>query len=67
MHRNSRTTRNDPQRHSQGDLHPSGLTWDRWNSPWKHEDERKLVVRFNRKNDKQIALESIMDLGEALL
>lgn len=67
MHRNSTNAGNHSQRHIESALHPSGLTWDRWNSPWKHEEERKLVIRFNRKNDKQIARESLENLGEALL
>lgn len=67
MHRSGANAGNNSPRHFESNVHPSGLTWDRWNSPWKHEHERKLVIRFNRKNDKQIARQSLMDLGEALL
>ena len=28
------------------DLHPSGLTWERWNWPFKTEYERVLVRQY---------------------
>ena len=31
------------------ELHPSGMTWERWNSPWRTESERALAVAYNKK------------------
>lgn len=28
------------------DLHPSGLTWERWNFPFKTPQERELVKKY---------------------
>ncbi|MFZ9326835.1 MAG: hypothetical protein ACO24H_05180 [Polynucleobacter sp.] len=33
--------------------HPSGLTWERWNWPFKTADERKLVAKYFKKTAKQ--------------
>lgn len=49
------------------ELHPSGLTYERWHWPYKTEEERKKVVEYlaqKRKHDVRDALER---LGEALL
>lgn len=50
--------------------HPSGLTWERWEWPFKTPEERKLVAKYfkqqlkeQNKQNKQEAL----NVGEALL
>lgn len=40
------------------DKHPSGMTWDRWRAPFKTPEERELVIRFNRKQDRKEAKQS---------
>ena len=34
------------------DKHPSGLTWEQWNNPFKSAAERELVIKWNKKQDK---------------
>jgi hypothetical protein len=44
------------------DKHPSGLTWERWNNPFKTPEERKLVVKYFRrieKDEKQRAFDEL--------
>lgn len=33
-------------------LHPSGLTWERWNNPFRTAEERKIAVAYNRKKER---------------
>lgn len=50
--------------------HPSGLTWERWEWPFKSADERKLVAAYFKKNAKQEAKnmkEKIYESESALL
>jgi len=32
--------------------HPSGMTWERWNNPFKSAAERELVIKWNKKRGK---------------
>ena len=34
-------------------MHPSGMTLERWNWPFKTPEERKLVAKYFRKVDMQ--------------
>ena len=34
------------------DLHPSGLTLERWADPWKNKQERELVLQYFRKQER---------------
>ena len=45
------------------EMHPSGMTIDRWQNPFKTPEERKLVAKYFEK----VKLEGILDLEEALL
>jgi len=51
--------------------HPSGLTWERWNWPFKTPQERQLVAKyFNRVKkitDKEERQKMLNEIGEALL
>lgn len=31
------------------DMHPSGMTWERWDNPFKSDAERALVIKWNKK------------------
>ena len=46
-------------------LHPSGMTWERWRWPFKTEDERKLVIAHNRKSRKAEKDRDLTNLGKA--
>jgi hypothetical protein len=35
------------------EMHPSGMTMQRWNSPFKTPEERQLVVLWFKKNAEQ--------------
>lgn len=50
--------------------HPSGLTQERWDWPFKTPEERKLVVKYFKKlerENKQNKVDPISIYGEALL
>jgi hypothetical protein len=32
--------------------HPSGLTWERWNWPFKTQEERAIVAKWFKKKEK---------------
>lgn len=52
------------------DLHPSGMPWERWNNPFKTAEERKLVIKYFQKcqrDEKETRRRMIEDLGPALL
>ena len=45
-------------------MHPSGMTQERWDWPFKTPEERKLVVKYFRKQGK---VDPVQEYGEALL
>jgi len=51
--------------------HPSGLTWERWEWPFKTPQERQLVAKYfdrvKKAVDKEEKQKMLNDLGEALL
>jgi hypothetical protein len=51
--------------------HPSGLTWERWEWPFKTPQERQLVAKYFDRVKKAAVKEEkqkmLNDLGEALL
>ncbi len=50
--------------------HPSGLTWERWEGPFKTPDERKLVAKYFKKHAREEARkmkEKIYESEPALL
>jgi len=53
------------------DKHPSGLTWERWEWPFKTPQERQLVAKYfdrvKKAVDKEEKQKMLNDLGEALL
>lgn len=44
-------------------MHPSGMTMERWNHPFKSEAERVLVAKYFQR----VKRETVLDLGEALV
>jgi hypothetical protein len=40
-------------------LHPSGMTWERWDWPFKTPQERKLVVEYMKKFAKEEQINAI--------
>lgn len=51
-------------------MHPSGMTQERWDWPFKTQEERKLVVKYYEKMKRQQGKDKkrqVEDLGEALL
>ena len=53
------------------DKHPSGLTWERWEWPFKTPQERQLVAKYfdrvKKSADKEEKQKMLNELGEALL
>lgn len=49
----------------QEEKHPSGLTMERWNNPFKTYEERQLVIKWNKKRDKIEAEQWLDNLEEA--
>lgn len=52
------------------DMHPSGMTFERWEWPFKTAEERQLVAKFfkqQQKEEKQKSKEEALKVGEALL
>jgi hypothetical protein len=53
------------------DKHPSGLTWERWEWPFKTPQERQLVAKYfdrvKKAADKEEKQKMLNELGEALL
>lgn len=47
--------------------HPSGLSWERWEWPFKTPDERKLVAAYFKRQAKDQKKKQIEQLEEALL
>jgi hypothetical protein len=42
------------------DLHPSGLTWERWHWPWKMPQERAMIQQWmQRKKEGEVFDNSI--------
>jgi hypothetical protein len=37
--------------------HPSGLTWERWNWPFKTQEERAIVAKWFKKQEKNAPVE----------
>lgn len=48
-------------------MHPSGMTWERWESPWKNEAERRLVILFYKRQKRTEKQDQLKQLGPALL
>jgi hypothetical protein len=51
-------------------MHPSGMTQERWDWPFKTPEERKLVVKYFNKlarESKQNKVDPALVYGEALL
>ena len=48
-------------------MHPSGMTQERWDWPFKTPEERKLVVKYFQKQAKEDKKKQIDNLEEALL
>jgi hypothetical protein len=48
-------------------MHPSGMTWERWEWPFKTPQERKLVIEYMKKFAKQEQANALNKLGEALI
>jgi len=50
---------------------PSGLTWERWNWPFKTPQERQLVAKYfsrvKNTTDKEERQKMLDEIGEALL
>ena len=40
-----------PAEQQKTDLHPSGLSWERWRFPFKTPEERELIRRWLAVND----------------
>ena len=49
------------------DMHPSGMTWERWEWPFKTPEERKLVIAYMKKYEKEEKVNALNKLGEALI
>lgn len=49
------------------EMHPSGMTQERWDWPFKTPEERKLVVKYYSKQQKQEKKRQLDQLEEALL
>ena len=49
------------------DMHPSGMTWERWEWPFKTPEERKLVIAYMKKYEKEEKVSALNKLGEALI
>jgi len=51
--------------------HPSGLTWERWEWPFKTPQERQLVAKYfsrvKNTTDKEERQKMLNELGDALL
>ena len=51
--------------------HPSGLTWERWEWPFKTPQERQLVAKYfsrvKNTTDKEERQKMLSELGDALL
>ena len=52
-----------------GKMHPSGMSQQRWNSPFKTQEERKLVIEYFKRMQKEqeIDYETFQKLGKALI
>lgn len=48
-------------------MHPSGMTQERWDWPFKTPEERKLVIKYFQKQTKEQKQKQIEQVGEALL
>ena len=52
-------------------LHPSGLTWERWEWPFPTPQERQLIAKYFKKmkneTDKETKKKALSKVGEALL
>lgn len=48
-------------------MHPSGMTQERWDWPFKTPEERKLVAKYFEKMKREDKKKQIEELGEALL
>ena len=52
-------------------LHPSGLTWERWEWPFPTPQERQLIARYFKRTrtttDKETKKKVLSKVGEALL
>lgn len=35
------------------EMHPSGMPLERWHYPFKTDEERELVIKWNKKHDKE--------------
>jgi len=47
------------------DRHPSGLTWERWHWPFHTPEERKLIARYFKSQEKAQEAERFSQLPEA--
>jgi len=45
--------------------HPSGMTWERWNNPFKSAAERELVIKWNKKRDKAERVKNLEEMEDA--
>lgn len=48
-------------------LHPSGMTQERWDWPFKTPEERKLVIKYFKKHQKEEKKKMIESFEEAPL
>ena len=48
------------------DLHPSGMSWARWEDPFKTPEERRLVIKYYRECHRQEKDERAQYLMDAL-
>ena len=48
-------------------MHPSGMTQERWDWPFKTPEERKLVVKYYKEKAKEDKKKQLDNLEEALL
>jgi hypothetical protein len=48
------------------DKHPSGLTWERWEWPFKTPEERVLVAQWFRKEQRNEKRKQLDNVEEAL-
>lgn len=48
-------------------MHPSGMTQERWDWPFKTPEERKLVAKYFQQQAKDQKQKQIEQVGEALL
>lgn len=47
------------------EMHPSGMPLSRWHNPFKTDQERELVIKWNKKQAKQEKKQRLDEVEEA--